>query len=461
MSANDTIAAISTPIGMGGIGVIRLSGPEAIRVASELVAVAPSGLADSPSHSISYAKLVDPENGSLIDECLVSVMRAPRSYTREDIVEINIHSGVPTLNMVLQLIIDHGARLAEPGEFTKRAFLSGRLDLTQAEAIGSLIRARSEAAARAAARQTQGHVSQKITAIREGLLEMAAQLEAAVDFSDEEIGPMSPAGAMGAVNSAEAELRSLVKLADRGKIYDCGLRTAIMGRPNVGKSSLLNAISLEDRAIVSRLPGTTRDIIESTVLLGDIPLLLMDTAGWRRPQDDIEAQGISRSRAALESADLVLLVFDGSEALQKEDVDLFEALDYNKAIVTVINKQDMPSVLDIEKLPHELLKHPIVYVSAANGAGLEELGGQVRAVAGLSPELGENEMILANARQYACLKAACAALVEARSAGDAGFGEEIIVLPLKEAINNLSSVVGEDVNEEILDKIFSRFCVGK
>ncbi len=461
MSLNDTIAAISTPIGAGGIGIIRVSGPEAIRVAAELIATDPAALEERQSHTTFYTKIVDPINGEPIDECLLTLMRGPRSYTREDIVEINLHSSTPTLRTVLDRVISLGARLAEPGEFTKRAFLSGRLDLTQAEAIGSLIRARSETAARAAARQAEGHLSQRIQACEEVILEVLARLEAAVDFSDEGIGPLPMVEAMRGAEKAVAELDDLIGLAERGRVYEHGLRTAILGRPNVGKSSLLNALAMEEKAIVSAQPGTTRDVIESTVLLGAIPLLLRDTAGWRRPRDELEAEGISRSHAVLNSAELILLVLDGSMGLTDEDDLLFESIESERQAVVVINKSDLPQRARMASLPQHIRTYPRVHLSALDRKGFTELESAVGMAVGLGSEPGENEMILADARQLEDLRGARSSVAEAIHAADSGFGEEVAAPLLTEAVSHLSLITGKNISEEILDRIFSRFCIGK
>ncbi len=461
MTENDTIAAISTPVGMGGIGIIRISGPKALEVGAKLIGSDPLSLSKRPSHTLFHARIRDPLDRRPIDECLVSVMRAPRSYTREDVVEINLHSGTPSMRRVLELALGSEARLAEPGEFTRRAFLSGRLDLTQAEAIASLIRARSAAAARAAARQAEGHLSQRIVAVRDELLETAAYLEATVDFSDEDIETLDREDVRIRFDKHVDELEALVAAAARGRVYDNGLRTALVGRPNVGKSSLLNALSREERAIVHAQPGTTRDIVESTVLIGEVPLLLRDTAGWRDPSDDIEAEGIARSRAALDSADLVLLILDGSEPLSGEDKALIDALAGNQKTIVVINKSDLPSRLDLDRLPHQLQGLPRVQLSATKREGLQDLEGTVLGLVGLGSEPEANDMILADARQQEELHVARAALFEAREALVGGFGEEIMAPLIKDSARGLSSFIGEDVDEAVLDRVFARFCIGK
>jgi len=359
------------------------------------------------------------------------------------------------------LALAQGARLAEPGEFTRRAFLSGRIDLTQAQAVISLVQARSEAAARAAARQAGGHLSEKINGCRLELIGMAAELEAAVDFVDEDIEPLDAKKVCARLQAIGDELAKLITLAARGKILDHGLATVILGRPNVGKSSLLNALAMEDKAIVSEQSGTTRDIVETQVLLGDIPLRVKDTAGWRVPGDDIEAQGIARTRRAMIDADLAILVLDGSEPLRPEDHDLIRLMRGEKAMITAINKSDIEQKLDKKELPSSLRERPIVRISAKRGDGLGELSGQVSAMVGLLDGPEGNEAILISARQEQDLLGAEAKLTAAVDAHRRGYGEEVISSLVKDAITELGRVSGDDVSEEILNQIFSRFCIGK
>ncbi len=461
MLENDTIAAISTPIGMGGIGIIRISGPRALDVGAALLAADRNTLAERPSHSFFHTRIYDPVSGLPVDECLFSIMRGPRSYTREDVVEINVHSGMPSLRRLLEIVLEQGARLAEPGEFTRRAFLSGRLDLTQAAAVGSLIRATNDTAARAAAHQAEGHLGREVAAARERLLETVALLEAAVDFSDEDIETIDVPHIERELDETIGRVSALMTAATRGRIYDRGIRTALLGRPNVGKSSLLNVLAKEDRAIVSPQPGTTRDIVEATVLLGDTPLLLRDTAGWRDPLDDLEAEGIKRSRAAMDTADLIILVMDSSEPLHDEDHDLLLRLDPERNIIIVFNKADLSPVLGREQLSPEWREAPVVRVCALTGLGLERLEQAVRESVGLAAGQEGGETIVADARQHEDLRAARAAMLEAKEAILTGFGEEVAAPIIKEAVRRLSRFIGEDVDEAVLDRIFSRFCIGK
>jgi tRNA modification GTPase len=460
MTPQDTIAAVSTPVGPGGIGIVRLSGPDALSIAEKLSQTGGLPLSRRQSHTVAYAKLVDPVSGDLVDEVLITVMRAPTSYTREDVVEINCHSGTPTLHMVLRLVLGQGARAAEPGEFTKRAFLSGRIDLTQAEAVAALVQARTESAARAAARQADGHLGKKLRAIRVSLVDLRAQLEAALDFSDEDVDPIVRNRVKSFLQTGAAEIEALMRLAERGRLINKGVRTAIVGRPNVGKSSLLNALAMEDKAIVSPEAGTTRDIVEAQAIMARVLLDLKDTAGWRAPLNDIEAQGIARSRRAFDQADLAILVLDGSERLQAEDHELFKALEMTKPLVIAINKGDLPPALSEEELPPALRGTPVVKVSATTRAGLDRLAESVGSALGLS-DLEGGETIVANARQESDLSQARGKLLEAVGAYDAGYGEEIVSMLVGEAVCSLGRLSGEDLTEELLDQIFSSFCIGK
>lgn len=461
MEDNDTIAAISTPIGLGGIGIIRLSGAQAVAIVARLVATKKTALTSRPSHTTMLARVVDPNSEKTVDEVLVTVMRAPNSYTREDVVEINCHSGLPTLRRILSLTLDAGARLAEPGEFTRRAFLSGRIDLTQAQAVISLVRARSDAAARAAAEQAEGHLAERISGLNDRLLGLAAELEAAIDFVDEDIEAIDSDNIRGRLEALHNELGLLVKQTTQGRILDTGLSAAIIGRPNVGKSSLLNALAREERAIVSAIPGTTRDIVESHVVVGDMPLLIRDTAGWRRPKDEVEAEGINRTKQALAQADLVLLVLDRSEPMSSDDHELVGFLESGSIIITAMNKSDLPCVLEADALPEILSAGSVVELSAKTGAGVEGLGKAVAEAVGLMSEEERGEPILAAAFQERALIDAQSRLDEAMGAHKQGFGEEVVAPLIKSAIVSLGLVGGREADEAVLDELFGKFCVGK
>lgn len=460
MSGTETIAAISTPIGPGGIGIIRLSGPEALSIVDGLTCGQKS-LAARRSHTTLLTKIIDPATGALIDEALVTVMKAPNSYTREDVVEINCHSGLPTLRSVLNLVLAGGARLAEPGEFTKRAFLSGRIDLTQAQAIISLIEAQSDAASRAAVAQAGGHVSAQINAYRQELIGLAAELEAAIDFSEEEESPEDVGRIHQQIEAVGRGIKELIKRVEQGRIIDHGLTAVIVGRPNVGKSSLLNALAMEEKAIVSPQAGTTRDIVESRIMLGDIPVQIKDTAGWRLPGDDIEAQGIAKARAALDTADLVMLVLDGSESLKKEDLELMDLFGATATVVVIVNKSDLPRMLNVDDLPASVNGGLTVHLSATTGDGLNKLGAGVAGTLCRLKAAEGNEAIMAGVKQEQDLIRAKLSLSEALAASAASYGEEVVAVFVKDAIVSLGRFCGHEVDDEVLSEIFSRFCIGK
>lgn len=461
MLFDETIVAVSTPTGPGGIGIVRLSGSKSFSIIDRLAKTRNEPISSKKSHTTTLAKIIDPRTDELIDEALITIMRSPNSYTREDIVEINCHSGAVPIRKTLEAALNEGARLAEPGEFTHRAFLSGRIDLTQAQAVMNLVQARSEAAGRAAARQADGHVGKKIELLRKGLITLAAELEAAIDFADEDIESISLEKVSHELKKIIKEIEELIDAVSKGKTLDRGILAAIIGRPNVGKSSLLNAVLMEDKAITSSQPGTTRDIVEARVQLEGIPVDLQDTAGWRDPQDDIEKLGLEKTKKAIAESDLVILVLDGSEPLAQEDQDLLDLPVKSQHCVTVVNKNDLPRKLFLdERLSASRADH-IVSVSARSGDGIDLLGKTIAEIFGFSREAEGHEAFLASVKQENNLKLAKRNLVEADEAHGQGFGEEVVSTLIKEALVNLGEVIGTEVNEEIIKEIFNRFCVGK
>jgi tRNA modification GTPase len=457
-SLDDTIAAISTPIGEGGIGIVRLSGSETVSILSAIFvkgkapasAERPFGMLPNRLH---YGHLVDPDTGETVDEVLASYMPAPQTYTRQDVGEINCHGGIVPLRRILEICLRQGARLAHEGEFTLRALLNGRIDLAQAEAVLDIVRAKTETGLRVAMGQLGGGLSQHIRAIREELIPALAHLEASIDFPEDEIPPCEVGLAL---QGGREQLEQLLAQANRGMIYRHGVRTAIIGRPNVGKSSLLNALLRTSRAIVTPIPGTTRDTLEETINLQGIPLVLIDTAGIVSSDDLIERLSIERSRQALEQADLVLMVVDGSQASTPED-EKIAALIGDKVALLVINKLDLPPHGEIALLPNRRRAH----VSALTGEGLPELeqalvdlifGGEV-ASAGLP--------LVSNARHEDALKRALQSLCDAQRAQDQNMSEDFVAIDLRAAINALGEITGETASEDLLEVIFSSFCIGK
>jgi len=457
-SLDDTIAAISTPIGEGGIGIVRLSGSETVSILSAIFAKgkAPASgerLFGMLPNRLHYGHLVDPDTGETVDEVLASYMPGTKTYTRQDVGEINCHGGIVPLRRILEICLRRGARLAHEGEFTLRAFLNGRIDLAQAEAVLDIVRAKTETGLRVAMGQLGGGLSQHIRAIREELIPALAHLEASIDFPEDEIPPCEVGPAL---QKGRVRVEQLLSQANRGMIYRHGVRTAIIGRPNVGKSSLLNALLRTSRAIVTPIPGTTRDTLEETINLQGIPLVLIDTAGIVSSEGLIERLSIERSRQALEQADLVLMVVDGSQASTPEDEEI-AALIGDKVALLVINKLDLPQCEEIALLPNRRRAH----VSALTGEGLPEMeqalvdlifGGEV-ASAGLP--------LVSNARHEDALKRALQSLCDAQRAQGQNMSEDFVAIDLRAAINALGEITGETASEDLLEMIFSSFCIGK
>jgi len=452
----DTIAAISTPLGEAGIGIVRLSGPQAETIARRLFHPNHSRGAWR-SHRLNLGRIIDPDGG-VVDEVLLTLMRGPHTYTREDVVEINCHSGYGVLRRILELTLDHGARLACPGEFTLRAFLSGRLDLTQAEAVLEVIQARTAASLKVAASHLEGGLGRRLRESRETLLDLLARVEAALDFP-EEAEELAPEAMAPGIAELARGLQGLLATYQQGRLLREGLLAVIAGRPNVGKSSLLNRLLNLERAIVSEIPGTTRDFIEESITLSGVPVRLMDTAGLREAQDRVEEMGVARTRERLAQADLILYMVDGSQPLEEADrLGLAELA--GRPALTVINKIDLPQQLSENRLK-EASPFPIAPISALTGAGIEELKGRIvdLALGGGVKTQGE---ILTQARHYQhlsrcldCLDQALALLKQTPVPW------ELAALELQEAIGELGEITGEEVGDAVLDRIFGEFCIGK
>jgi tRNA modification GTPase len=453
----DTIVAIATPLGEGGIGVVRLSGPAALPIAARLFRSA-SGQdpAAFPSHTVHLGRAVEPESEETIDVALFTPFRAPRSYTGEDVVEISGHGSNRALLRLVEAARREGARLAEPGEFTRRAFLNGRMDLAEAEAVADLIRARTDASLRVAARQLEGRLSRATRAIRADLIALLAEIEAAIDFPDD-VEPPTPADLTDRLRAAFAAAEGLLATADAGRLFREGAAVVIAGRPNVGKSSLLNALLRESRAIVTEIPGTTRDVIEEGLNIRGIPLRAIDTAGLRETTDVVEAIGVERSQREIEAADLVLWVVDLSEPATDDDRRI-AALLRDRPTVVVANKADLPPRLD----PAALVGSgaAIVRTVAPTGAGIDALEDTIAARL-LGEGVTSEEVLVSNARHQARLEAAAAALRQAIATVEAGFEQAMVAVDLKIAAEALGDITGESVAEATITEIFARFCVGK
>lgn len=456
---DDTIAAVSTPPGQGGIAVIRVSGPESVAIADRLFR-SRRRLAEVPSHTVHYGRIRDPDTGETVEEALVTVMRAPRSYTREDVVEIGCHGGLVSVRKVLELLFRHGARPAEPGEFTKRAFLNGRIDLSQAEAVMDLIRAKSDRAFRMARRQAEGGLSREIRRIRDDLLSLLAHMAVHIDYPEHDEPEVTASYVAERCGKAIGEIDRLLRSAKRGKIYREGLTAAIVGRPNVGKSSLLNALARENKAIVTDIPGTTRDIVEEYVTLADIPLKLLDTAGLRETEDVVERIGIEKTRQAIEEADLVLLVLDASRPLAEEDRSLAESVS-RRVSIAVVNKTDLPPGWDASELSAWFPEERIVRISAKEGTGIDLLEqAAVRCIFGGEAEPAEAAFV-SNVRHVVLLEQAKRSLEDARAAAENRVPVDFVQVDVQNAWEKLGEIIGERVGEALIDRIFSEFCLGK
>ena len=452
----DTIAAISTGLVPGGIGIVRVSGPDAVAVAAPLVKLGKGTLAEAKPNHLYYGKISDGE--TLLDEALIAVLKAPHSYTAEDTVELQCHGGPFVLNRVLEAVLKAGARLAEPGEFTKRAFLNGRLDLSEAEAVMDLISSHSELARETALKQLQGAHSEKIRAMRAALLEKTAYLEAALDDPEhyelegfaEELYP--------AVWAIRDEIRTLLESADNGRLLTEGIRTAIIGCPNVGKSSLLNRLLGFERAIVTQIPGTTRDTIEESFRFGDVVLRLSDTAGIRESTDAVEKIGIGRARDAIREAELILLVTDGSKPFSAEDEALL-ALCEGKTSLILLNKADLGLAQD-EKTLEARLGKPCFAVSALSGEGIGAVLEKVKALFCLD-EIRQQPLIVTNLRHKALLREAETSLDCALETINDGAPVDFLTIDLLDAYRSLGQILGEEVGEDLINEIFGKFCMGK
>lgn len=461
---DDTIAAVSTPPGEGGIGIVRLSGKEAISIVDRIF-VSPAGKLPSGvrSHSVIYGFIKDPDTSEKIDEVIVTVMRAPRTYTREDVIEINCHGGMLPLRRILGSVISQGSRPAEPGEFTRRAFLNGRVDLSQAEAVIDVIKARTEQAERMAIQQLEGRLSAEITALRDSVAESCALVEAYIDFPEEEVELPDSAGFISSMQDILDRLSALSRSFEEGRLFREGAAMAIVGKPNVGKSSLLNTLLKKDRAIVTDLPGTTRDIIEEGLNIDGIPVRIMDTAGIREAHDLVEAEGIRRSLAAIEGADIILAVYDASRVLDRADRQIIEKVN-NKKTISVINKWDISNG-DFDAEDNGLNIYPTVKISALRGEGIDVLKDTIVAALlsnkAMPGQDSAADILITNVRHKQLVDGAFASLWQARGTFEKGEPLEVTALFLREALNSLGEIIGVVTTDDILNKIFSEFCIGK
>ncbi|MFJ7978081.1 tRNA uridine-5-carboxymethylaminomethyl(34) synthesis GTPase MnmE [Peribacillus sp. NPDC096379] len=458
----DTITAISTPMGEGAIAIVRLSGDEAFAIADRIYK-GPQGkrLIDATSHTIHYGHLVQPKTEDIVEEVMISVMRGPKTFTREDVVEINCHGGIVSVNRVLQLVLSQGARLAEPGEFTKRAFLNGRIDLSQAEAVMDLIRAKTDKAMNVALGQMEGRLSQLIRKLRQEILETLAQVEVNIDYPEyDDVEEMTHRMFLEKASLVKVELEKLLRTSQQGKILRDGLSTVIIGRPNVGKSSLLNSLVQENKAIVTDIPGTTRDVIEEYVNVRGVPLRLLDTAGIRETEDIVERIGVERSRAVLKEADLILLVLNYADHLTIEDEKLFEAVS-GMDVIVIVNKTDLPKKINLNRVKELTGEHRLVTTSLLEDQGVDELEEAIASLffAG-TLETGDLTYV-SNSRHIALLGQALKSVEDAVWAIESGTPVDLVQIDFTKAWELLGEIIGDSVHEGLINQLFSQFCLGK
>jgi len=453
----DTIAAISTPLGEGAIAIVRLSGTDALKIAQSVYKG--KNLTQVASHTINYGHIF--EEKRLVDEVMVSVMRAPKTFTREDIVEINTHGGIAVTQEILQLLLRNGARLAEPGEFTKRAFLNGRIDLSQAEAVMDLIRAKTDRAMNVALGQMDGKLSRLIGDLRQALLETLAQVEVNIDYPEyDDVEEMTVPVLVEKCTWVKNEIIKLLQTSSQGKILREGLSTVILGRPNVGKSSLLNSLVQENKAIVTDIAGTTRDIIEEYVNVRGVPLRLVDTAGIRETEDIVERIGVERSREALRGADLILFVLNYADELTAEDERLFETIEAMDYIV-IVNKTDLPQKIDLAHVKELAGEHRIVTTSLLQEEGITELEEAIAALFFEGQIEAGDLTYVSNARHIALLHQAQATVEDAIAAAQDGVPVDMVQIDVTRTWEILGEIIGDTVQESLINQLFSQFCLGK
>ena len=465
---DDTIVAVSTPIGEGGIGIVRLSGKDSLKIADKIFLSKDGGKASGfKTYTVHYGHIIErnqkPEtsNQKIIDEVILTVMRAPGSYTKEDVVEINCHSGIAPLKKILDLCLVNGARLAEPGEFTRRAFLNGRIDILQAEAVLDIIKAKTDLSLRSALNNLGGVFSKKINDIRENMIEVYAHMEASIDFSEEELKGLKKAAIFKRLDKIKKELEKFISSSNHGRILRQGIKAVICGSPNVGKSSLMNAILKESRSIVTHIPGTTRDTIEEVVNIRGIPVTIVDTAGITDAEHPAEKEGVKRSRIYLENADLALLVLDQSRKLNRDDLDIIRKIKDNKALIVVINKMDLRKTLDIARVKKFFPKREFIYISAVDLKGIDKLEDKIKDMVWKGKVTSSDFAGASNDRQADILRRSVSDINEAVEAYRGRLSIDCVSVYVRSAIECLGRITGHTITEEALDKIFAEFCIGK
>ena len=448
---DDTIAAISTAQGVGAISIIRVSGTDAIKIVSKIFSN--KKFLGAPSHTIHYGYIMDGDER--IDEVLVTIMRAPKTFTKEDIVEINAHGGIMTTDKILELLLVNGCRLAEPGEFTKRAFLNGRIDLTEAEGVMDLINSKTDISRKIALNQVGGKVSNMISKLRDELAGIIANIEVNIDYPEyEDIEEMTIEKINSNLSELESKIDKILKESKNGEILTNGIKTAIVGKPNVGKSSLLNRLIGEDKAIVTDIQGTTRDSVEATLRIDNLILNLIDTAGIRKTEDVVESIGVDKSLKLIDEADLILFVVNYNEKLSHDDLVILDKLK-DKNYITIVNKTDLDKKIDDDKLSN------VVYVSALNDDNIDEIGNKIKKLFDLEKIETIDLTYLTSARSGAILRKVLDSVKAVRKGIEENYPIDMVEIDLKDIWNLLGEIIGESYDEELLDQLFSRFCVGK
>lgn len=459
MFIDDTIAAIATAPGEGGIGIVRISGEKSLQVAQSIFrSMSGKQIKEHKTRTLIYGNIVDGEK--IIDEVLLAYMKGPNSYTAEDVIEINCHGGFISVKKILELILSKDVRLADPGEFTKRAFLNGRIDLSQAEAIIDVIKSKTDIAHEVAQSQLEGSLSKKIKDLRMNVTEVLAHLEVAIDFSEEDVEEITYQTLREKAEELRIEIKKLYDTAESGKILRDGLKTVIVGKPNVGKSSLLNSILGENRAIVTDIPGTTRDVIEEFVNIKGIPLKIVDTAGIRETEDIVEKIGVEKSKESFISADLVIMVLDSSRKLSQEDIEILENLE-NKKTIVLLNKTDLPQEIEMDKVNQYVDNDSIIKISALKHKGIEELQEKIEAMVYKGSVKNSSNLMITNSRHKDALLKAYESINDAISAIDQNMPYDFIEVDFKNIWDYLGYINGDTIKEDLLDTIFSNFCIGK
>ena len=456
----DTITSISTPMGEGAIGIVRLSGPQAIEI-GDILYKGKKKLSEVETHTINYGHIIDPETDETVEEVMVSVLRAPKTFTREDIIEINCHGGILTINRILELTMTYGARMAEPGEYTKRAFLNGRIDLSQAEAVMDFIRSKTDRASKVAMNQIEGRLSDLIKKQRQSILEILAQVEVNIDYPEyDDVEDATTDFLLEQSKRIKEEINRLLETGAQGKIMREGLSTVIVGRPNVGKSSMLNNLIQDNKAIVTEVAGTTRDVLEEYVNVRGVPLRLVDTAGIRDTEDIVEKIGVERSRKALSEADLILFVLNNNEPLTEDDQTLFEVIK-NEDVIVIINKTDLEQRLDVSELREMIGDMPLIQTSMLKQEGIDELEIQIRDLFFGGEVQNQDMTYVSNSRHISLLKQARQSIQDAIDAAESGIPMDMVQIDLTRTWEILGEIIGESASDELIDQLFSQFCLGK